>query len=130
MEKTKIKQINTTALAYIGDAVYELYVREYVMNRGCLRTDKLHKDGIKYVNANSQALAIKKLFENLTEEEKGLVKRARNRKTITKAKNTDIISYKWATAFEALIGYLYLLDNKKRMEDIIDKSLEVINEQG
>ncbi len=130
MELKEAKKINTTALAYMGDAVYEVYVRKHVMEHGAVYVDKLHKEGIKYAKALNQAKAIKTMFDQLSEEEKSLVKRARNRKVATKAKNADIVSYKWATAFEALVGYLYLLGDINRMEDIIRTAMEVIDEQS
>lgn len=128
MNKSSIKQMNTTALAYMGDAVYEVYVRKHVMQQGAVYVDKLHKMGVNYVKAASQAKAIKGIFDSLTLEEQSLVKRAKNRKVITKAKNADIFDYKWATAFEALIGYLYLCDEYQRMEEIILKGMEIIDE--
>ncbi len=130
MDLKQVKQINTTALAYMGDAVYEVYIRKHVMESGAVYVDKLHKEGIKYANAINQAKAIKAILEDLTDEEKSLVRRARNRKVATKAKNADIVSYKWATAFEALVGYLYMLGNINRMEEIISKAMEVIDEQS
>lgn len=130
MELKEVNKINTTALAYMGDAVYEVYVRRHVMDHGAVYVDKLHKEGIKYAKAVNQAKAIKAIFDDLNDEEKALVKRARNRKAATKAKNADIISYKWATAFEALVGYLYLVGDIKRMEEIIKTAMEVIDEQS
>lgn len=120
--------MNTTALAYMGDAVYEVYVRKHVMEQGAVYVDKLHKMGVNYVKAASQAKAIKGIFDSLTLEEQSLVKRAKNRKVATKAKNADIFDYKWATAFEALIGYLYLCEEQGRMEELIIKAMEVIDE--
>ncbi|MEG0918676.1 MAG: ribonuclease III domain-containing protein [Anaerovoracaceae bacterium] len=125
-----IKNIKTTALAYMGDSVYEVYVRKHVMETGVVDANRLHKMGVEYVKADAQAYAIKKLFEELSEEEKALVKRSRNHKTGTKAKNANIITYKWATAFESLIGFLYLSDNIERLEEIVYKTMEVIDEQG
>ena len=120
--------MNTTALAYMGDAVYEVFVRKHVMQQGAVYVDKLHKMGVNYVKAASQAKAIKGIFDSLTLEEQSLVKRAKNRKVTTKAKNADIFDYKWATAFEALIGYLYLCDEHERMEEVIHRGMEIIDE--
>ena len=75
--------------------------------------------------ASAQADIIKRLFDELTEEEQKLVKRARNRKTATKAKNADPVTYKWATAFEALIGYLYLAGDDERLEQLMKKAIEI-----
>lgn len=120
------KNINTTALAYIGDAVYEIYVRKYVLNFGAENVDRLHQISIKYVRAEGQAFALKAIFEELTEDEKSLAKRARNRRITSKPKNVDPVTYKLATAFEALVGYLYLDEKIERMEEIIYKSIQLI----
>jgi ribonuclease-3 family protein len=88
--------------------------------------DRLHKAAVKYVRAEAQAEAVKRLLDSLSEEEISLVKRARNKRSATKPKNADPVSYKWATAFEALIGYLYLSGNKERMEEIINAAMESI----
>lgn len=130
MDKNRVNKFNTTALAYMGDAIYEVYIRERAMESGAVYVKELHKVSIKYANAMNQAKAMKKMFETLTEEEQKLVKRARNRKVATKAKNADIISYKWATALEALIGYMYLSGDEKRMDEIIKQAMEVIDEQS
>ncbi len=122
----EIKNINTTALAYIGDAVYEIYVRKYVLNFGAENVDRLHQISIKYVRAEGQAFALKAIFEELTEDEKSLAKRARNRRITSKPKNVDPVTYKLATAFEALVGYLYLDEKIERMEEIIYKSIQLI----
>jgi len=121
-----VKAINTTTLAFMGDAVYEVYIRKKVIGSGQPGADKLHKMAVRYVKADAQAKAIKGMFENLSPAEQSLAKRARNRKSATKAKNTDIITYKWATAFEALVGYLYLTDEIDRMEEIIKEAIRII----
>jgi Uncharacterized protein conserved in bacteria len=122
----EVNEINTTALAFLGDAVYEVYVRKHIMSQGLQAADKLHRKAVRYVHAPAQAAAIKTLFNDLTDDEKWLVKRARNRRSMTKPKNCDPITYKWATAFEALIGSLYLSEKIERMEDIISRSIEII----
>lgn len=116
--------MNTTALAFIGDAVYELYVRQRVVESGQVRGDKLHFQAVRHVKAESQAAVIKDLLMDLSEEELSLVKRARNKKTASRSKNVDLISYKWATAFEALIGYLYLSGQDERMKEIMFRAFE------
>ena len=102
-------QLNTLSLAYLGDAVWEQFIRVRVIEMlpDANHADYLHKEGVKYVNANAQAYAVKTLIDTgvLSEDEVALVKRARNHKTATKAKNADAITYKWATAFEAYIGF-------------------------
>lgn len=122
-----LDSINTTTLAFLGDATYEVYVREHVISSGEQGADRLHKMAVKYVRAESQAMAIKTLADELSLEEQALVRRARNRKSATKPKNVGHMEYKWATAFEALVGYLYLSDQKERMEEIIRKAMDIIN---
>lgn len=145
MKQLNPKEINTTALAYIGDAVYEIYVREHVLGQDLRGMDKnfgahvdaLHKRAIRYVRADGQAKAVKAMLNEgfLGDEEAALVRRARNHKTASKPKNADAMDYKYATAFEALIGFWHLLaqtggddgaDAKQRMEEIIFKAFEKI----
>ncbi len=123
MKQLNPRQINTTALAYIGDAVYEIYVRERVLAASGeasaasgqqkafgAHVDALHRQAIRYVRAEGQAKAIKAMLAEgfLTAEEEALVKRARNHKSASKPKNADAMDYKYATAFEALIGFWHL----------------------
>lgn len=117
--------LNSLELAYIGDAVYEVYVREYLLKKGIRKVNNLQKEAKKFVSAKGQCEILAKLSENfLTEEELEIVKHARNYKSVSKPKNTDIITYKYATGFEALIGHLYISNNIKRITEIIDKVLE------
>ena len=104
-------------LAYVGDAVYELLVRTYLMERG-LSVGQLHRLTTKYVKAKAQSNIIHELEEKLTEKEKGIVKRGRNSKTNTTPKNAEMIDYKYATGFEALIGYLYLSEENERISEL------------
>lgn len=127
MEKENLEYTNSTVLAYVGDAVYEVYVREHVVRSGEMHADKMHSGAIKYVCAEGQATALKKLFRQLSEKEQSLVKRARNKKITSKPKNADPILYKWATALEALIGYLYLSDQKERMDEVIRGILKIVD---
>ena len=126
----EVKNMNTTALAYMGDAVYEVFVRERVLAQGIPNVDKLHSMAVKYVRAEGQARALKSMFDELSEEELALVKRARNHKITSKPKNADPVIYKLATAFEALAGYLYLSGRTQRMQEIFEKAATVIDETG
>ena len=123
------EQLNTTALAYLGDSVWELYVREHLINAGLTHVDNLHKRAVNYVSAAAQEKMLKNLMQNfLTEDELTLVKRARNHKLTSSKKNSgkDAMTDKYATAFEALIGYMYLSDDKARLEAVIKKAFAVV----
>ena len=128
MEKLDPRQTNTTALAFLGDAVYEVFIRKHVMEGGQQHADRLHREAVRYVRAAGQARALKALMEAeaLTEEELRLVKRARNHKTGTKARSADAVTYKLATAFEALIGFLYLDGRAQRLAEIIERAIKEI----
>ena len=126
MQAKNIKSINTTALAYLGDAVYEQAVREHLILGGLQDVNRLHKSAIRFVKASAQANIIKTMLPELTEDEERLVKRARNKKPVTKAKNADPLDYRWATAFEAFIGYLHLAEDVERLQWIIDRSIEIV----
>jgi len=127
MDKKEVKQINTTALAYLGDAVYEVAIRKYIMETGQYNADRLHQIAVRYVCAEGQATAIKKIMDELTEEEQALVRRARNRKITSKPRNVAPITYKWATAFEAFVGYLHLAGEQERMDWFIDRAISIVN---
>lgn len=122
--------MNTTALAYIGDAVYEVYVRERVLTMERTHVDHIHKLSIRYVNNAGQAAAVKKMMNEgfLSDEETALVKRARNHKSASKPRNADPVNYKLATAFEALVGWLYLEGQKERMEEVVMRAIAIIEE--
>jgi len=122
--------MNTTALAFLGDSIYETHVRNYVIGKGQVNADLLHRAAVRFVRADAQAYALKTMLDELTEEEQNLVRRARNKKISTKPKNADPVAYKWATAFEALIGFLYLSQNTSRMQEIIHKTIELIERKN
>ena len=126
-----VNLINVVALAYLGDAIYEVYIREFLIKNGIAKVDDLQKEAIKYVSAKSQCnifnFLIKKEF--LTDEEINVAKRGRNYKRDIHPKNTDIITYKISTGFEAIIGYLYLNKNISRLNEIMDFILEEYDEK-
>ena len=130
MKESQIRQTNTTALAFMGDAAYEVYVRNQLMETGIPQVKKLHRKCVAYVKAENQAVAITKMFDDLTEDEQALVKRARNRHVATKAKNASLMAYKWATAFEALIGFHYLMGNQDRVNEISQIAMDIIDEEN
>lgn len=117
-----VNLINVITLAYLGDAVYEVYVREYLIKNGIAKVEELQKEAIKYVSAKSQCKILSYLIDNkmLTEIELDIVKRGRNYKRASHPKNTDIITYKMSSGFEALIGYLYLNNEHERLNLIMD----------
>jgi len=127
MNRSELITISPLVLAYLGDTVYESYVREYLIRKNInKKVNDLHKSAIKYVNAKAQATVIHAIEEELTEDEERIYKRGRNQKSHTSPKNTDIIDYKHATGFEALIGYLYLSEEHERLKYIISKGIEII----
>ena len=121
----KIKTMSPLTWAYIGDAVYELYIREHLIEITNLKPNKLHKEAIKYVKAGAQAEILEKLQKYLTEEEKEGVRRGRNTQNHHLPKNAKPTDYMYSTAFEALIGYLYLTQNYERTNEILQKVIEI-----
>lgn len=123
-------RLSTVTLAYLGDAVYEHFVRERLVRSGDFggQADLLHKAGVHYVNAASQAEVLKMLMPRLSEEEAAIVRRARNHRVATKPKNADPVEYKNATAFEALIGYLRLSGKGERCTEIMELAAEYLEE--
>lgn len=115
----KVDNINSLALAYFGDSVYEFYIRKHLLNLGIVKVNELQKKAIKYVSAKSQSLYLNKMLEDnfLTDEEIEIIKRARNHKSHS-SKTTDIRTYKNSTGLEALIGSLYFT-NIDRVEEIM-----------
>lgn len=114
------KEINSLSLAYLGDAVYELYIRSYLLDSN-KKVNDLQKEAINYVSAKAQSNFLDKMIEEgfLTSEEINIVKRARNHKSHP-SKSADIITYKKSTGLEALIGYLKIKNNDKRIEEIME----------
>ncbi len=116
-------------LAYAGDAVYELLVRSYVLNNHDISVNKMHRLTVKFVKAQAQAKIVSMLMDELSEEEKKIVKRGRNAKVTSSPKNVDFMDYRYATGFEALFGYLFLNNNIDRLMYIFDKIVEIIIEK-
>lgn len=130
LKDVDIKSYSPLALAYIGDAVYELIVRTKVMNHGSTQVNNMHKKSARLVNAGAQAGIIRRLLEeeDLTPEEVTVYKRGRNAKSATTAKHATVADYRTATGFEALCGYLYLNGNLERLVTLIGRGLERIGE--
>ena len=119
MEKNKVEQMSPLTWAYVGDSIYETYIRKHLVETTNLKPHKLHIEAIKFVKAKAQAEILKKITDELTEKELEIVRRARNTQNHHVPKNADPADYMYATAFEGLIGYLYLTDEKERLEQIL-----------
>lgn len=130
LEKLDSESFSPLALAYIGDAVYEVLIRTKVMSRGSTQVHNMHKKSAMLVNAKTQADMIRKLLEaeELTPEETAVYKRGRNAKSVTTAKHATVLDYRTATGFEALCGYLYLNGRLERLVALVGKGLERIGE--
>ncbi|HBZ11271.1 MAG TPA: ribonuclease III [Bacillus bacterium] len=127
--KVEYRQLNSLALAYMGDAIYDVFIRGRLLESGKTRPNKLHFEATRYVSAKAQAAALKELIDNgfLSEEEKKIARRGRNAKSGTVPKNTDVQTYRHSTALEALIGWLYLANEHKRLEELIEKIIDAID---
>jgi len=115
--------LNPQVLAFVGDAVYTLYVRNMIVLNNKGKSGELHKITAKYVKAKTQSEAIEKLLPTLTQDEQDVFKRGRNYKTQSTAKNSSVQEYHRATGFEAVLGYLYLSGQKERLNEILKSSL-------
>ena len=115
----EINQMSPLVWAYVGDCVFELYIRTNLVDNTRLKPHKLHIESIKYVKAGAQAKFLNQIYEELTDEEKDIVRRARNTTNHHLPKNSSVQEYMYSTAFEALIGYLYLTKKYDRVKEII-----------
>lgn len=116
--------LNPLVLAYMGDAVYEIFIRQYVISRPNHRPNHLHRTATAYVSAKAQAKALERLLPVLSDEERDMVRRGRNAKSGTVPKNTDILVYRHSTAFECLLGYLYFSGQSARLEELMRMTIE------
>lgn len=121
------EQLNPLVLAYIGDAVYELFIRQYLTSLANHRPHHLQKQSTVYVSAKAQSKALECWMSMLTEEEAAVVKRGRNAKSGTVPKNTDVAIYHRSTAFECLIGYLYIRQQFDRLQYLMQAALKYLN---
>ncbi|WP_110113976.1 Mini-ribonuclease 3 [Bacillus sp. CGMCC 1.16541] len=130
LKASDVKQLNSLALAYVGDAVFDLHVRNYLLTLGTVRPNQLHNKAKRYVSAKAQAKIVHFFKEQgyFSEEELGVLRRGRNAKSGTIPKNTDVQTYRYSTAFEAVIGYHYLLKNEDRLMEMIGKAISFIKE--
>lgn len=124
MEEVDIKEYSPLTLAYIGDSIYDLIIKSLMVSHGNKQVNKLHKDTSNLVQASTQSLMMRTMQEHLTEEEHAVYKRGRNAKSVSPAKNQSITDYRRATGFEALLGYLYLKKEWKRLLDLVKIGLD------
>ncbi len=113
------------ALAFVGDCVYELYIRNYLISDTYRDVNELHRKSVFFVKAKAQAYILHELDKELSEEERNVARRGRNAHPHTVPKNAEVAEYRMATAFEALIGYLYLSEERERLAEILQKSVEI-----
>lgn len=125
-----VKMLNPLVLAYVGDSVYDTFVRTLLVSGGYGQVAKLHKMAIEFVKAKAQADTLEKIAESLTMDEQDIVRRGRNTKSGTVPKNADLSDYRHATGFEALIGFLYLTGQIDRLMELIRRVIEVKTESG
>ena len=119
-EEKDVEMLSPLVWAYIGDGVYELFIRTHLVNTSNAKPHKLHMESIKYVKAKAQAEILNKIQDILTEEEKDIVRRGRNTENHHTAKNSNTAEYSQSTGFEALIGYLYLKHEDERLKEILN----------
>jgi ribonuclease-3 family protein len=120
------KQLSPLVLAYLGDAVYETYVRQYVISQPNHRPNHLHRESVRYVSNKAQSKVLELWMPQLTEEEVDIVKRGRNAKSGSVPKNADVLEYRHSTAFECLIGYLYYRGSYERLQELMDIAINSI----
>ena len=130
LDVKNVDEMNTLVLAYVGDVVYELYVRTFVVSTFDGKVNDIHKTSVNYVKASNQALGLACIEEALTEDEKGLVRRGRNNKNLSVPKNGNRKDYRDATGFEALLGYLYLAKENDRLEEVIMTVLQFLKRKS
>lgn len=129
MKEVDIREYSPLTLAYIGDSIYDLIIKSLVVNAGNQSVNALHKMTSTYVQAAAQSKMMRVMQEHLTEEEHAVYKRGRNAKSVSPAKNQSITDYRRATGFEALLGYLYLKKDYKRILELVKMGLESLEEK-
>ena len=132
MTKEQIMKMNSTTLAYLGDAVFEVIVREKIVTEKPGDVGRAHHTAVRYVSAAGQARAAKAMINEglLTEEEEKIYRHARNHRSMSRPQNADPREYKIATGFEALLGYLYLCDERQRLREIAAEAVRIVDAAG
>lgn len=131
MDRHSVKMLNPLSLAYMGDSILDTHVRKHIIIKIKGKPNRLHQLSKQYVSAKGQAYALNKMMEEnfFDEEELEIIKRGRNAKSYTKAKNTDVQTYRKSSAIEAVIGYLYLIDSNERLVETIERMIEITEER-
>ena len=119
---------SSLTLAYVGDAIYEVFIRTKLTENGDKKVNRLHKEAKNFVSAKAQSQIVEALLDTFTPDETDIFKRGRNTKVNTKAKNADFKEYHNATGLEALLGYLYLCGNQERLTELMEASYKVAKE--
>jgi ribonuclease-3 family protein len=119
-------QMGSLVLAYMGDAVLEMKIRQHLIACGVGKPHELQKKAVSYVSAKAQAFIVKSLWDQLDEEEQRIIKRGRNTRSHTMPKNASVSDYRLSTGFEALLGYLYLSGQQDRLEEILNQAVHAI----
>lgn len=129
-DESEINQLSPLTWAYIGDCIFELYIRTKLVNETKLKPHELHVKAINFVKASAQAEMLHNIQQNLTQEEQDIVRRGRNAENHHLPKNSNIQEYMYSTAFEALIGYLYLCKKETRVKEIIEMAIQSKEEEN
>lgn len=122
------EQLHPLALAYLGDAIYEVYVRQYLLTKPNHRPNHLHREATRFVAAKAQARLLAEWLPELTEEERDVVRRGKGAKSGSAPKNADMIEYRQSTAFECLIGYLYYTGRQERLTELLERAVRHMEE--
>lgn len=132
MDRKDIEKMNSSTLAYLGDAVFEVIVREKIVLEKPGDVGRAHHTAVRYVSASGQALAARRMIAGdfLTEDEERIYKRARNHRAMSRPQNADPREYKIATGFEALLGFLYLADDRERLREIAAEAVRIVDAAG
>lgn len=125
-----VTQLSPLVLAFVGDSVFDLFIRSRLAMKKSESAHKLHVKATAYVKAAAQSKIVGELYDKFTDEEKNVFRRGRNSKSATVPKNADVLDYRRATALEAVLGYLYLLDKKDRLSELLEMAAEVIELEG
>lgn len=123
-DEAEVNTLSPLTWAYVGDGIYEAFIRTHLINTTKLKPHLLHIKAIDYVKAEAQAKILNKIQENLTQEEKDIVRRGRNAENHHLPKNSTIEEYRYSTAFEALIGYLYLTKRDERLKEVLNMCIQ------